>query len=84
MPLIIHIIIALSSIIYTTHVYFQPSRQKLYGSYVLIAATLGSGAYLVISTHSSLLSSCVSGLVYLGIALSGTFFAYRKLAKRPF
>lgn len=82
MPMIVllHVLIALSSVAWTTYLNFAPSRRKFYAAYGLIGATLASGTYLVISTHSPLLSSCVTGLVYLGIVLSGVFVAARKPA----
>lgn len=82
MILIAHIIIALSSLIATTALAFAPSRLKMRLSGVLIALTLGSGTYLVISTHSPLLQSCISGLVYLGVALSGVGVGYYRLARQ--
>jgi prepilin signal peptidase PulO-like enzyme (type II secretory pathway) len=81
MVVLLHVLIALSSIAYTTYLYFSPSRRKFYTSYGLIAATLISGAYLVISTHSPLLSSCATGLVYLSLVAFGLFTASSKLAK---
>lgn len=82
MFLILHITIALSSLIYTTYLYARPSRRKFYASYGLIAATLLSGTYLVISTHSPLVSSCITGLVYLSVAFYGIFAAHQKLTRQ--
>lgn len=82
MVVLLHVLIALTSVIYTTYLYFQPSKRKFYAAYGLIGATLASGTYLVISTHSPLLSSCVTGLVYLGIVLSGLAAASRKLTEK--
>lgn len=80
MTLILHILIALTSLIYSGYVFFSPSKNKIRVSYGLVAATLISGTYLVVSTHSPILSSCVSGLVYLAIVLSGILAAHRKLS----
>jgi hypothetical protein len=82
MIVLLHVLIALSSIAYTTYLYFRPTKRKFYASYGLIAATLASGTYLVISTHSPLLSSCVTGLIYLGIVLTGVLAASRKFEKQ--
>lgn len=79
MLLITHIIIALTSIIMTGLAYISPSRNKLQTSYGLVGLTLASGTVLVVTTHSPLLSSCMTGLVYLGIVMSGIMFARRKL-----
>lgn len=81
MIILLHILIALSSIAWTTHLYFAPTKRKFYAAYGLIGATLASGTYLVVSTRSPLLSSCVTGLFYLGIVLTGVFAASRKLTK---
>ncbi len=66
---------------WTTHLYFAPTKRKFYAAYGLIGATLASGTYLVVSTHSPLLSSCVTGLVYLSAVSAGIFAASRKLAR---
>ncbi|MFI5275502.1 MAG: hypothetical protein ACHQT5_01630 [Candidatus Saccharimonadales bacterium] len=80
MILLIHIIVALSSIVTSTFSFLQPSKAKVRCTYGLILLTLASGTYLVWSTHSPLLSSCITGLLYLGVALSGVLGAQRKLA----
>lgn len=82
MMLILHIAIALSSLAATTLLALRPSKRKMYASYALIAMTLASGTYLVISLHAPLLSSCVSGLTYLAIALSGVGVGYYRLARQ--
>ncbi len=79
MILLLHIIIALASIAYTTYTYITPSTNRLRIAYSLVAATLISGTYLVVSTHSPLLSSCVTGLVYLMFISVGIIAASRKL-----
>lgn len=80
MIVLLHISTALASIVYTTYLYFRPSKHKFYVTYGLIAATLASGIYLVISTHSPLLSSCITGIVYLTVILASLFAAVRKLS----
>ncbi len=82
MILLIHIVIALSSIGLTTALAFWPSQTKLRLSAGMITLTLASGTYLVISTHSPLLSSCMTGLAYLAIALAGVTVGYRRLARQ--
>jgi hypothetical protein len=82
MIVLLHVLIALSSIAFTTYLYFRPSKGKFYASYGLIAATLASGTYLVVSSHSPLLSSCVTGLFYLGIVGVGVTAAYYRLEKQ--
>lgn len=78
MLVLVHVAIAFSSMLYTTYLYFRPSRRGFYAAYSLIAATLASGTYLVVSAHSPLLPSCVSGLVYLAAVSAGLFIASRR------
>lgn len=80
MILLIHIIVALSSIVASSISFVRPSKAKLRLTYGLTALTLATGTYLVVSTHSPLLSSCITGLLYLGVVLSGVLGAWRKLA----
>jgi len=81
MLILLHVVIALSSIAWTGYVFFAPSAGKLSVSYGLIAGTLASGTYLVIRTHSPLLQSCITGLVYLAIVLFETFAVRTRLAQ---
>lgn len=82
MIVLIHVLIALSSIVMTTAAYIAPTERKLHTNYFLIAATLISGTYLVVSTHSGLISACTTGLAYLSIVSVGTAFARQKLLKQ--
>lgn len=79
MILLSHIVIALTSLAFSGLTFFVPSRAKLRVSYGLIALTLISGTYLVISLNSPLLSSCMSGLIYLSIVVTATIMARRRL-----
>jgi hypothetical protein len=79
MTLIIHLICALSSIIITSLTVFRPSKRKLNLSSASVAATLATGTYLVVSTHSNLLSSCMSGLFYLAVTGAGIAAARYRL-----
>ena len=80
MLLITHILIAVSSIIYTAITFFAPSHVKIRISSWLVGATLATGTVLVISTKSALMQACMTGLVYLGFNLAGIIAANRKLA----
>jgi hypothetical protein len=81
MLVLLHVLIALSGLIYTGYVYLSPSKHKIYGASALIAATLISGTVLVFATHASLISACMTGLLYLGITSIGLAAAYKKLAQ---
>jgi hypothetical protein len=82
MLILVHVLIALASIAWITYLYLRPSARKFYPAYGLIAATLVSGTYLVISTGSPLLSSCVTGLVYLAVAGAGLLAASMRASVR--
>ena len=82
MIILLHVIIALTSIVSTTLLAFIPSRLKMGVSFGLIGATLASGTYLVISTHSSLVSSCLTGLAYLSVALAGVGVGAYRMARQ--
>ena len=81
MLVLLHVLIALSSLIYTGYVFFSPSRNKIYGAYGFIAATLISGSILVYVTHANLISACITGLFYLGVVAIGIAASHRKLSK---
>lgn len=80
MILIAHIIIALAGVAYATYLYFSPTPSKFRVSYALTAATIGSGTWLVIADPAHMVHSCIMGLAYLGIVLTGIILARNKLA----
>jgi hypothetical protein len=80
MVLLLHIAIALLSIIYTAYVYFAPSRAKLRGSYALVALTVASGTWLIIANPTHMVQSCITGLLYLGVIFYGIHLSSNKLA----
>ncbi len=79
--LITHISIALISLVITTLTALLPSALKIRISGLFIGLTLISGTILVIATHQPILSSCISGLIYLAFAMSGVIVGSRRLAK---
>jgi hypothetical protein len=80
--LLLHILIALSSIVASGLAYARPSKQRLNTSYGLVAATLATGTYLVVAQPAHLASACISGLAYLGVVGSAIVAARLKLAKQ--
>jgi hypothetical protein len=82
MIVLIHVIIAISSIVFSGYTFFSPSKNKLKISGLLITLTLGSGTYLVIRLHANMVSSCLSGLMYLTLVTAATIGAYRKLENK--
>lgn len=82
MVLIIHIIVALASLLSSTISFIKPSKTKINVTYGLVGMTIVSGTYLVVSTHAPILPSCEAGLIYVGIALSGVLLARHRLARQ--
>lgn len=79
MVLILHIGIALLSMAWAGYTFISPSRTKLSVSYSLMAATLGTGIYLVVISPSHMVQACLVGVGYLAVTASATLVARRKL-----
>lgn len=81
MLLVLHILVALAGLVASTLSVLTPSHQKINLSFGLVIATIASGTILVISTHSPILESCITGLVYTGVCTSLIISAKYRLAK---
>jgi hypothetical protein len=81
MLLVLHILVALAGLVASTLSVFTPSNQRIYLSFGLVIATIASGTILVASTHSPILESCITGLVYTGVCMSLIVSAKYRLAK---
>jgi hypothetical protein len=81
MIILIHVIIAISSITLASGAFFKPSIQKLAASYGLMIATVATGSYLLVTTPGDILQSCIMGLAYLAIAISATIATHVRLAR---
>lgn len=82
MTILLHVTAALLSLGLATSAFFAPSKLKLRTSWALAAATLASGTYLVVSTGTPVLQTCLTGIAYLGSVSVMVFLAQRKLAAR--
>lgn len=82
MALIIHILIAITSIAFTTVLLISPSQTRFRINYVLIGLTLASGTYLVVSTNAAMLKACMSGLLYISVVTAGTIAAQYRYARQ--
>lgn len=82
MVILIHVVIALISIIQTTNLLLAPSKIKLYSTYALFAATLISGTYLIIAMPVHILTTCIEGIIYMGFVLWTIILVSSKLAKK--
>jgi len=80
--LLVHIVVALASLVFTLFTCLSPSVRKLTVSYGLTAATLSSGTYIVLSTHASLTQACTTGLVYLGVMTAAVMAVRYRLARQ--
>jgi hypothetical protein len=84
MLLLIHIVIALLSILLATLTYFIPSTRRIAVSYGFIVATVASGTALLIINPANLLHTCLSGLFYItvvSLVTIGTHYRIRRLAR---
>lgn len=65
MIVLLHVLIALSSVAIASFTYFKPTTRRLAVSYGFIIATVGSGTFLILSASSNILKSCLVGLLYV-------------------
>lgn len=82
MILLLHILIALSSVAQATYTFFNPSQAKLSISYGLIAATFVSGVALTISSQGHMLEACAMGLLYSAGVSILTIKAHTRFAEQ--
>lgn len=80
MAILVHVIIALSGLLFTTYTFARPSDKKIKVTYGFIAATFASGFYLVVTMPAHMVSACISGLSYLGVMTFGILMARYRLA----
>lgn len=79
MIILIHVIIALTSIVIASFAFFKPTMKKLITSYGLILATIATGTYLLIAVPSHILQSCMMGLMYLMVVSAATVATHIRL-----
>lgn len=79
MIILLHVIIALTSLAIAGFAFFKPTTKKLVTSYGFIGATVATGSYLIMTTPSHLLQSCMTGLVYLTVVTIATVYAHLRL-----
>jgi hypothetical protein len=82
MIIVLHTLIALTSIVQTSYVYVKPSSRQLRASYLLVALTMLSGFYLMITRPGSIAQACSTGLIYLLAVSFGIAGATHKLSVR--
>lgn len=79
MIILIHIVIALTSIATSSFTFLKPTVRRLVVSYGFIFGTIASGTYLLVAFPSHILQSCVMGLAYLTVVTFATIFAHVRL-----
>jgi hypothetical protein len=77
--LALHIIAALTSLVCAAAAWVRPSVTTLRATYGLIAVTVLSGTYLIVTSPAHMAQTCLTGLGYLGLVLTAVFFARRRL-----
>lgn len=77
--LVIHIVIALISVVFSTYLYFSPTRTKLHASWTLVGLTVATGTYLIVFSHAAMLRTCMTGLLYVGVMTAIILAARQKL-----
>jgi hypothetical protein len=80
MALLLHVLIALASVVLTTLIFISPTKATLRLSYVLVSLTLVSGTYLLVSMRTHILQACLMGLLYISVSFVGIVSARTKLA----
>lgn len=75
----LHIIVALSSLVYTAYLFFNPSKKGLNISYAMVAFTFVSGFYLILTKPAHMTQTCIEGLAYLTVEFFGLLAARKKL-----
>jgi hypothetical protein len=81
MLVLIHVIIATASLVFSGSTALFPSEIKLRASYFLTGATVATGTLLVISETAHMLQTCLIGLTYLAAILLTTITTRQRLAK---
>jgi len=82
MIILIHVIIALSSIGIASLAFFKPTMKKLLTSYGFILGTVATGTYLLVAYPSHILESCLMGLAYLMVISAATVATHVRLRRR--
>lgn len=82
MELLIHVVIAFSSLLWTAFLLFGPTYRKLAISKVLIGLTFASGTYLVATTPAYMVHACIAGLAYTAMVMIATAMASQRLAAK--
>ncbi len=79
--ILIHVLIALTSVVLATVVVFRPSLRLFVVHYGFVAATVATGSYLLVAYPTHIVQSCAVGLVYLAVATTLSVVAQVRIRK---
>ena len=79
--IVLHIIIALFSIVITSVAFLAVAKWALRAAYGSAALTLLSGIYLVVAMPARMLHLCVAGVFYLAVVSLGILLARRRIIR---
>ncbi|MEK7603311.1 MAG: hypothetical protein AAB459_03655 [Patescibacteria group bacterium] len=79
--LLLHVLVALSSLALCTAQVFKPSPNGILFGKIGIIATLASGTILTILSQGSPTRLCISGLVFTAVCSAMTTYGEKQLAK---
>lgn len=77
--LLIHICVALTSLIFGGYTLFSPTIRKLRILYASVFATIATGTYLIVTTPFHIMTTCLEGLVYIFFVVATIAYATHKL-----
>lgn len=80
MIIVLHVTIALLSIISATYGYSRPTTLNLKFSYAFILGTFASGFYMVWVEPAQMVRTCLTGIAYLAVVSAAVVVTRRKLA----
>lgn len=81
MVVLLHVLIALASLLAVTLSLLRPSAKSIIVNYISIVATIISGLALVVVEPARMLHTCVAGLAYLAIAITASAIAQVRFAR---
>ena len=82
MILVLHVLTALASLLFSAYVFFRPSDAKVKASCGLIGAVMATGTLLIFTTQASILRACVMGLAFVFVTTALTVLANKKLSSQ--
>lgn len=80
--LILHIVLAITSLIVTGILIFSPSKRKINYTFLLFLGTLISGTYMIFTMNVNILVTCMEGLAFMAVVLGGIAIARKRIAKK--